>query len=226
MVKASAEEDERLANTPNLISFYRKPKYPLVMFLVGGSTPATWDSGKAIPFVKTGDGTFEIFVKLTVDGFGFKFLPQVGSFNGDWGAKAGAAGTLEQNGEDNVSVSSDGFYRITLNFVNKTYNVTKVEWGVIGSGTTGTGAGWGQDIDMTFDGGYKWSKTLQLFATSGNNEIKFRANDAWDINFGDNGANGSLEYGGNNIAVPANGSYKVEIDLNPITGYKYTLTPQ
>jgi hypothetical protein len=32
--------------------------------------------------------------------------------------------------------------------------------------------------------------------------IKFRANDMWDLNFGDTGANGSLE-NGDNIKVPS-----------------------
>ena len=61
-------------------------------------------------------------------------------------------------------------------------------------------------------------------ALSDGGEIKFRANDAWDLNFGDTNANGSLEYGGDNIKVPAGGgTFEIELILN--TGdYTYKLT--
>jgi len=39
--------------------------------------------------------------------------------------------------------------------------------------------------------------------------MKFRTNDAWTINFGDNGVNLSLEYDGANIAISEAGNYEV-----------------
>jgi hypothetical protein len=77
---------------------------------------------------------------------------------------------------------------------------------------------------MAFVGGkgsYKWTKTITLFA----GEMKFRANDSWDVNLGDDGANGTLEYGGANMNVTA-GTYIVELILDPVNGYTYTITPQ
>jgi len=44
-------------------------------------------------------------------------------------------------------------------------------------------------------------------------EIKFRVNNAWDTDYGDNGLDGTLELGGANIPVQA-GLYRVELDLS------------
>jgi starch-binding outer membrane protein SusE/F len=54
-------------------------------------------------------------------------------------------------------------------------------------------------------------------------EIKFRANDDWAINFGDDGNNKTLEYGGANIPVAEAGNYTIKLKLNAAK-YKYTIT--
>ncbi len=43
-------------------------------------------------------------------------------------------------------------------------------------------------------------------------EIKFRLNNDWETNYGDNGADGTLESGGSNIPVTA-GNYKIVVDF-------------
>jgi len=43
-------------------------------------------------------------------------------------------------------------------------------------------------------------------------EIKFRVNNDWGTNYGDTGADGTLDDGGDNIAVTA-GLYRVKLDL-------------
>jgi len=53
--------------------------------------------------------------------------------------------------------------------------------------------------------------------------IKFRANDGWDLNMGDTGADLKLDYGGDDIAVAESGNYTVVLDLTGAI-YKYTLT--
>ena len=70
------------------------------------------------------------------------------------------------------------------------------------------------------------STAAQTCNLVGGQEIKFRANDAWGLNYGDNGADASLEEGGSNIAVPSTGDYLVELDLSNPRAYTYTLTPQ
>jgi len=40
-------------------------------------------------------------------------------------------------------------------------------------------------------------------------EFKFRANDEWNIDFGDTGADQKVEYGGENITVAEDGDYTI-----------------
>jgi hypothetical protein len=54
-------------------------------------------------------------------------------------------------------------------------------------------------------------------------EMKFRANNDWAVNLGDNDANRSLEYGGANIAVAESGNYTIELNLGSAV-YTYKLT--
>ncbi len=75
---------------------------------------------------------------------------------------------------------------------------------------------------MTFTGSkgdYTWTVTTDLVV----GEIKFRANDGWDIDFGDTGVDGTLEAGGDNIAVAEDGNYTITMTLHPINGYTYTV---
>jgi hypothetical protein len=194
--------------------------FPSNLYLVGGSTSADWSPPASIPFKKLAEGKFEIYSYLTTAGGGFKFL-QVQDWAGDWGK--GDEGKVVQEGEGNLTVSSDGFYRIYVDYTNMTYSVTESSWGIIGSARTGDDSGWGADDNMTFVGGkgsYKWTISKTLF----NGKLKFRMNDSWDINLGDNEPNGTLEYGGKDIDITA-GTYIIEMVLDPVNGFTYTVTP-
>ncbi len=197
------------------ITFVRYP-YPDNLYLVGGGTVAGWDPGSSIPFIKKGLGQFEIYSYLTA-GDGFKFL-EIQDWAGDWGAD-GSTGNLLQEGESNVDVAGDGFYRINVDFVSGTYTVTASNWGVIGDATPG---GWGADTDMALTSTTKGNYTWTIDITLGNGFIKFRENDGWDVNYGDSGADGSLDAGGSDIAVSA-GTYTVTMTLDPVNGYTYTI---
>lgn len=187
--------------------------------ILGGSVVADWNPGNSVPMQMVERGVYDTYQYITVDGYGFKFVPLSSGWDGDFGASKTTAGGLVQNDEDNLTVTEDGFYRVRVNMVNMTYSVEKASWGIIGSATPG---GWGTDTDMTFTaakGEYVWKANITL--TDG--EIKFRANNDWAINFGDDGLNGSLEYGGANIPVTA-GNYYIELKLNSATGFSYTIT--
>ena len=72
---------------------------------------------------------------------------------------------------------------------------------------------------MTYDTATKtWTVTLNLNA----GKIKFRANDAWDLNYGDNDFDGSLEEGGADIPVAAAGNYTITLNLE-VAGYAYEI---
>jgi hypothetical protein len=84
-------------------------------------------------------------------------------------------------------------------------------WGVVGSGYNDWGA--------TPDGPFYRTSAADVFVaylTLKDGEIKFRKDSGWDVNYGDTGANGTLEAGGDNIKVTA-GSYKITFDLGKLT---------
>lgn len=206
--------DETLVYT---ITFVRS-LFPENLYLVGGSTAADWDPSNSIPFVKTGDGTFEVYSYLTVAGDGFKLL-EVQDWAGDWGEDPDNKDSLLQEGENNLTVASDGFYRINVDFVDGTFSVTESNWGIIGSATPN---GWDSDTDMALvsetKGIYTW--TIDVALTDG--EMKFRENDAWDVDYGDNEDDGIPDFKGANIAVSA-GTYTVQLVLDPVNGYSYSI---
>jgi hypothetical protein len=123
-------------------------------------------------------------------------------------------GTLDPNG-NNIVAADAGYYKINVNTTTWAYTLEKTEWGLIGSATPG---GWDNDTDMTYnavDG--VWELTVSLSA----GDIKFRANDAWDLNYGDNGPDGVLEEGGSNIVIANPGNYEIKLKLG-YPDYTYT----
>jgi len=56
-----------------------------------------------------------------------------------------------------------------------------------------------------------------IYFADADSKFKFTLGPNWDNNFGDNGANGTLEAGGSDIVVADAGFYKVNADLNALT---------
>jgi hypothetical protein len=172
-------------------------------------------AGNDVPFLSNGqDGMFRAVATL-YDGY-FKIRE-----DNAWGVNygdTGADGTLEQNG-DNIAITA-GHYIIDFDAVNFTITITPAGtvWGVVGSATLN---GWGaaEDVKLVPDpcnDGVYIIKDVVL--TDG--EIKFRQDDAWGVNLGDDGADGTTEANGANIAVSA-GTYDMTLDT--VNG-TYTLT--
>ena len=116
------------------------------------------------------------------------------------------SGTLDPTG-GNFSVSA-GVYAIVVNTTALTITLTKTDdWGIIGSATAD---GWNSDMNMFYDGKYKvWQITANFSA----GEFKFRANDDWSLNYGDTGADGTINAGGDNIALTTAGNYTIKLDV-------------
>ncbi|MCA5006500.1 SusF/SusE family outer membrane protein [Sphingobacterium bovistauri] len=188
------------------------------MFIVGGSTGAGWEPTNAVAMTLYGEDsktTFEAFEYLTADG-GFKFLPTNMDWTGGYG-KGIAAGAILQDGDaGNLTVPTDGFYRVRMDSEALTYEVLKLSMGIIGSATP---TGWDSDTDMAFVGGkgtYQWKITINLVP----GKIKFRANDVWGIDFG--GTADAITLGGGDIDITSAGSYDLTLDLRP-GAYKATI---
>ena len=140
-----------------------------------------------------------------------------------------ADGKLDTQNNNNIPVTVESDYLITLDLsAPNAYTYSTLTWGLIGDATPG---GWSTDTPMAWDATNKvWTVTVALVSSGGAKSFKFRANQAWDLNYGGKGtSDGSadnysgdgftapLAAGGKNLGVPgnANGTYKVT--LNPAT---------
>lgn len=185
------------------------PSYP-VLYVPGGHQG--WDPANPATVLNSSESNsqYEAYFYFADDNTELKITDGPG-----WDVNYGdndADGILDQNG-GNIVIPSSGVYRVTVNLDDLSYSITRVEWGVIGDATPG---GWDSDQDMTYDPELNaWTITLDLSP----GEIKFRANDGWDLNLGDNDGNALLQYGGANIAIPASGNYRITLYLD---GADYT----
>ena len=161
------------------------------------------------------DSTYEGYLYFADAGAQFKFINGTAWGDPDWGDN-GADGTLDPGGA-NITVPDAGYYKINVDLKNLTYTTVKTTWGIIGDATAN---GWDSDQNMTFDPATGlWTATLDLTA----GQIKFRANDSWDLNYGDTGADGVLDAGGDNITIPEAGTYIITLKLGA-PDYTYTIT--
>ena len=164
-------------------------------------------------FSAKSDGKFEGFVFMKGN---TEFKYTVGpSWDLNYGDD-GADGSLDKGGA-NITAAKEGIYKLNVNINSLKHERLLTSWGLIGSATPN---GWDSDQDLIYDAA---SNTLKITLNLKVGDIKFRANDDWGLNLGDDGANRSLEYGGANIAVSTEGRYTVELFLNKAV-YSYKLT--
>ncbi|HAQ19209.1 MAG TPA: hypothetical protein DCR40_08255 [Prolixibacteraceae bacterium] len=195
------------------INMLKSAKAGPVLYVPGGYQG--WDPAKTTTVLRSAksDNNYEGYLYFKDDNTEFKFC-ETPDWNANWG-DSGADGKLDAGG-DNIKAAKAGYYKINVDLTAKTYTMLKTDWGVIGSATA---SGWDSDQNLTMDAATNmWSAVLELKA----GEIKFRANDGWDLNYGDDGANGSLEGGGANIAISSPGKYKVTLNLTQLP-YTYSL---
>ena len=192
-------------------SGFTNDNYP-VLYVPGGYQG--WDPANTETVIKSvnSDSTYEGYFWFDAN-TEYKFTP-----NADWSADFGdndADGTLEPGGA-NILVADAGYYKVNVNLKDSTHTNLRTEWGLIGDATPG---GWDNDTDMTYDTtDNAWVLTVQLNA----GKIKFRANDAWDLNYGDTGADGLLEEGGSDIELPGPGNYTIKLYLGS-PDYTYSI---
>ena len=125
--------------------------------------------------------------------------------NGGWGGLRTTKSLVQKFPEGAIDVAA----------LNNSLSGTLSDWGLVGDATVN---GWnGPDMEM-----YETSANIfELYASLLGNQLKFRFNEDWGQNYGDNGADGTLEGGGDNIAVSGDGVYHVILNLNSLT---YSLT--
>ena len=150
----------------------------------------------------------------------------------DWTPMAygdGGTGTLiEANyAGGNFTAPSAGYYELTANLNTMKWTATKTTWGILGDATPGS---WTTDTQLEYNAATKvWTVTCDMISAG---SFKFRANNAWAIDFGID-ANGKLAYADSpffgynanvsNITVPSNGNYTITLDLHIPGEYTYKL---
>ena len=176
-----------------------------------------WDVAKesTVIYSLKSNGKYEgyLFMDAGADPIEFKFADGP-SWDVNYGDD-GEDGTLDKDGA-NIKVAEAGMYKLNVNLNDFTYTTMLTTWGIIGDATAG---GWDSDQDMSWDADNN-VLTATLDLTAG--EIKFRANDGWDLNYGDDGPSGYLNAGGANIVIAEAGNYTITLNLG-VANYTYTI---
>ena len=153
---------------------------------------------------------------------GFKFATQP-DWNGTaFGAGAEAGSLSTDGGAGNLTVETEGLYCVRMSPVFLTWETLYgpvQSWGVVGGFAESSWTD-GQDVVMTPDAAKQiWTATVTFGDTDGEKEFKFRADGAWDIQYG-NGGDGLdnlvCDGGSGNLVAPAAGTYKVTLDLSKV----------
>lgn len=166
-----------------------------------------------------GETDYEGFVWLDGE---YKFLaPDAsGAFdwgNTDYGDDGSFSGILVEQDESNCQAGA-GYYLVKANTTALTYSTVQTNWSIIGAATPG---GWDAGTALTYNAETKlWEGTMALSA----GEFKFRANDAWTINYGGDPA--AMSQDGGNLSVDAGGTYLVKLDFTNPRLYTYELIAQ
>jgi hypothetical protein len=174
--------------------------------LVGSATANGWDGPDVMMQYNSYQDNWKAVVTLSDGEMKIRF-------NNDWGINygdTGADGSLEANG-DNISVSA-GHYIVTMDLNNLTFDIEAVDvWGLVGSATANGWDGPNQKFvpDFGINEGYYYIQGAVL--TDG--EIKVRQNDAWGVNYGDDGNDGTMELNGANIPI-SSGIYNITLNFS------------
>lgn len=140
----------------------------------------------------------------------------------------GGNGTFSTDGlAAGLSVPDGGYYYLTADLNNNRWTAMKTTWSILGDATSG---GWDTDTQLVYDETAEvWKATVDMIKSG---SFKFRANNAWDLDFGINN-NGVLLYADNpflgytpgldNLSVPSDGNYTITLDLHIAGHYTYIL---
>jgi len=190
-----------------------------------------WNPGVAPQIVKQNNGGyngFEGYIIFNDGGPQFKMVKGDNWGAGDHGAATAnttnpltGGGTLTSNGGNNITLPPGGagiagYYRLRANTTDLTWGYDKINtWGIIGAFN-----GWASSVPLTFSASTGvWSVTRDMPT----GEFKFRANDGWGINMGDNNGDFKPEYDGSNLNISVAGNYTISLDLSVGGNYAYTI---
>lgn len=213
-----------------------KLKAPFIdtAYYLTGDIAEGWDKAHTLKFAHSGadvydDPVFTLYFTTTATDKYWKIIPAT-NYNGNFWAEgekgvlgtavngdAALTGQLTTSSPQAGKVATAGLYQLKLNMLEYSYTFTPLTLGLIGGATP---TGWDSDTDFTYNATDKCYEISSITLTNG--EIKVRANDAWEHDWGGTLAN--MTYKGGNITVTA-GTYKVQFFLNADGTGRMVLTP-
>jgi starch-binding outer membrane protein SusE/F len=232
--KKTVVEEPPVVVTPPVVV---KPTYLYVPGNYQNWTPANADSiasvkdsaGKFFGFINfaaaaTGTNDFKLTTKRTWD---YDFGLDGASTTTDNGNAANkvVTGAIKGKGSD-IKFPSFGIYQLEVDTVAKKLVARKAEWGLVGSATTGTGAGWNNSKPMTYNATTKVFEIKNVAlkldsATGAETFIKFRPNNNWAwTDWGTPNADKTFTSGtelkekGSDIKITVAGNYDITLDLS------------
>lgn len=161
-----------------------------------------------IDYLSSEDGVnYTGFMYLNQNGFKFCSQP-------NWDGTNYGGAFFGQESDNIIMDETEGYYKVDVDLSTKKYTLTPITTiGIIGSAAPN---GWDSDEDLTYvpynkdtkKGGYWEAKDIKLKA----GECKFRANDAWDMQWGFDGEKFVFS---NNAPqkqfVPEEGTYDIKL---------------
>ena len=197
-------------------------QYPK-LYVVGSYNGWSHDKNQYIYDFEGADNVYQGMVDFGADHASNEFKITGGGWGNDEHSMDGAhdaeAKTIKvtDGGGDNINVyQAKRYYHLTYNRSEHTLTAdfSFSSLGVIGSATA---TGWDADTDMEFNAD---KQRFYVDMTLVDGEIKFRADDGWDVNWG--ATAGVLVAGGDNIPVTA-GDYRVYVNMNNAGEMTYEL---
>ncbi|MBC7773879.1 MAG: SusF/SusE family outer membrane protein [Phycisphaerae bacterium] len=170
--------------------------------LIGSSTANGWNSDTNM--IQNVDSAHLWSLKLNLIVGAVKFR-QDDAWDINWGSKDFPSGIGTQGGVD-IPIPAAGEWTVNFNSLTGAYSFAYTsDIGIIGDATPG---GWADDTKMYYDPLDSTHYFITLNLIQG--EAKFRANSAWDINWGAiDFPSGVGTLGGPNIPIPATGKYLI-----------------
>lgn len=186
-----------------------------------------WDIANAATIVsKEDNGIYEGYLYLPEGGTNeFKLYAQPDWSPDSYGTLEDSVITKANYAGANLAAPSAGYYLLSVNMNDSTFFLMDTDWGIIGDAAPN---GWDSSTEMTFDEETEtWSLTTDLNVGA----LKFRANNAWTLDFGVD-AEGELIYANHPaleyvdrtaISIAEAGNYTITLDLSNPSDYSYSI---
>ena len=226
--RVKAEQDRATYTKPvslTVTPYVAQSVYPL-LYIPGdfqGWSPATAPTAAALQ-----PKIYEGYINVPAGGTNYFKMTTARDWDHINYGDAGAGKVTNDGLAGGMLVPAAGYNLVSVNLNTNTWTAIRTTWSILGDASPG---GWTTDTQLSYNPATQvWTVTADMLATG---SFKFRANNAWEIDFGVDAA-GKLAYADSpvygynpavqNITVPGNGNYTITLDLHDPSNYSYKLT--